>query len=186
MLRILDVGCGPGIYVKALHEAGAQATGVDLDINCPYDQCDVFSHEFESYFGKYDICLCLEVAEHLEESKAGYFVDRLTKVAPTVVFSAAQPGQGGLGHINCQTREYWEHKFATCNYVLDPKATDDLVAFMRQGYHMGWLVNNVMVFRTYGSMYYKQIVEEETPQAVRLAEYLTTQFVVSSPAPTKS
>jgi hypothetical protein len=41
---------------------------------------------------------------------------------------------------------------------------------------MGWLVNNVMVFRTYGAMYYAQIVAEETPQAVRLAEYLTHTF----------
>ncbi len=175
-MRILDVGCGPGIYVKALHEAGAQAAGVDLDNNCPYDKCDVFSPEFETYFNQYDVCLCLEVAEHLAECKADYFVDRLTKVAPTVIFSAAQPGQGGFGHINCQLRDYWVNKFAECNYILDTAATDQLVAFMRQGYHMGWLVNNVMVFRTYGAMYYDQIVAEETPQAVRLAEYLTTQF----------
>jgi 23S rRNA U2552 (ribose-2'-O)-methylase RlmE/FtsJ len=173
-MRVLDVGCGPGIYVQALRDMGIEADGVDIDPRCPFTQMDVFSQEFLDTYTpqQYDLCVSLEVAEHLGKAWADEFVRRLTQVAPTVLFSAAVPGQGGHGHINCQPKEYWIEKFGLCNYVLDETATNNLVEFMRQGYHMGWFVNNVMVFKTYGDVYYDQIIQEETPQAVRLAEYL--------------
>lgn len=177
-MRVLDVGCGPGIYVQALLDLGIQATGVDIDPRCPFHKLDVFSQEFLDTYTpqKFDLCLSLEVAEHLAEEWADEFVQRLTLVAPTVMFSAAVPGQGGHGHINCQPKEYWIEKFGRRNYVLDTDATHKLVEFMRQGYHMGWFVNNVMVFKSYGDVYYEQIIQEETPQAVRLAKYLTEEF----------
>lgn len=174
--RILDVGCGPGIYVDALRRAGFTVDGVDPDPACPYDKLSVFHPQFDMYTG-YDICLCLEVAEHIDPELADTFVDRLVRVAPLVIFSAAQPGQGGHGHINCQRKEYWAHKFGCRNYVVDENATDQLCSFMRAGYHMGWFVNNVQVFRQYGAVCFEQIIKEETPQAERLAEYLKGVFL---------
>lgn len=170
-MRILDVGCGPGIYVKALREAGFAADGVDPDPGNPYDQISVFDDTFPEKYSNYDLCLCLEVAEHLPESVADEFVARLVGTAPTILFSAAVVGQTGPGHINLQPKEYWEHKFAAHNYVLDIEATTAFVQFLRTGYHLGWLANNAQIFRQYGDVYYEQIVREETPQAVRIAEY---------------
>jgi SAM-dependent methyltransferase len=173
-MKIMDVGCGPGIYVKALREAGVEADGVDIDPGCPYLIMDIFSAEFEMKFaGKYDLAMCIEVAEHLPESKANSLVDVLTKLAPTVLFSAAVPGQGGHGHINCQPKEYWINKFAEVNYVVDAEATSKLLTFITSGYHMGWFRNNAVVFKQYGAACYARIIEEETPQAIRLAEYLS-------------
>jgi SAM-dependent methyltransferase len=171
-MRIIDVGCGPGIYVDSLRAAGFEVTGVDPDPSCPYDKVNVFDDSFVEKYRGYDICLCLEVAEHMDAGFSEVFIERLTKLAPTVIFSAAQPGQGGHGHINCQPKEYWAHKFALFNYVRDEEATDRLVAFMRIGYHLGWFVNNVQVFRQYGLVCYEQIAAEEKPQADRLADYL--------------
>jgi len=172
-MKILDIGCGPGIYVKALREAGVEADGVDLDPRCPYEVMDVFSDAFhQKYAGKYDLAMCIEVAEHLPETRADELVRRLISVAPTVLFSAAVPGQGGHGHINCQPKEYWVKKFALRNYVVDFEATEKLVSFMVSGYHMGWFRNNAVVFKEYGAACYDRIIQEETPQAVRLASYL--------------
>lgn len=171
-LRILDVGCGPGIYVQALRDQGFQADGVDIDPATPFDQVDVFSDEFLHNYTGYDLCLCLEVAEHISADRADEFVRRLTRVAPTVIFSAAVPGQGGHGHINCQPKEYWEEKFNRLNFVQDTTRTQDFIEFMRQGYHMGWLVNNVQIFQAYGQVCFAQIIREEAPQALRIAEYL--------------
>jgi len=176
-MRILDVGCGPGIYVTALRQLGLQADGVDPDPRCPYDKLSVFHPQFEMY-RNYDICLCLEVAEHIDESLADTFVSKLVATAPTIIFSAAQPGQGGHGHINCQPKEYWEHKFAKQNYVLDIEATTRLCGFMSLGYHMGWFVNNVQVFCQYGEVCFDTIIKEETPQAERLADYLKREFAL--------
>lgn len=172
-MRVIDVGCGPGIYVTALRNMGITADGVDIDESCPFDVVDVFSDAFLERYKGYDICLCLEVAEHLPERLADEFVRRLTGCAPTVVFSAAVPGQGGYGHINCQPKEYWNYKFAEQNYVYDPAATEKFVAFMAAGYHMGWLTNNAQIFKRYGTVYFDQIVQEETPQAQRIAQYFS-------------
>jgi SAM-dependent methyltransferase len=170
-VRILDVGCGPGIYVDALRQAGFHADGIDPDPSSPHTRLSVFDPDFESYTG-YDLCLCLEVAEHIDASRANEFVAKLVRVAPTVIFSAALPGQGGHGHINCQPQDYWAHKFACHNYVRDAEATTRLVEFMKTGYHLGWFVNNVQVFREYGRVCYATIIKEEIPQAERLAGYL--------------
>lgn len=175
-IKIFDVGCGPGVYVNAFREAGLIAEGVDLDPRCPYHRLDIFSREFDDLValgGPYDLCLCLEVAEHLPETRADEFVSKLVKVSDTVLFSAAPPGQGGHGHINCQPKSYWEEKFATHNYVVDAEGTSRIVDFMRSGYHMGWFANNAILFKNYGSVYYETIISEETPQAVRLAEYIS-------------
>ena len=175
-MKIIDDGCGPGIYVKALREAGVEADGVDLDPRCPYDVMDVFSSDFDSkYKGKYDIAMCIEVAEHLPATRADDLVKTLTGLAPVVLFSAAIPGQGGHGHINCQPKEYWIEKFALLNYVVDAEATDKLIAFMVSGYHMGWFRNNAVVFKEYGAACYDRIIAEETPQAIRLASYIAAE-----------
>ena len=164
-MKIIDVGCGPGIYVQALREMGYEVEGIDPDPRCPEKQISMFDVE-----GKYDLAICLEVAEHIDASLADDVVKKLTELAPTIIFSAAVPGQGGHGHINCQPKEYWEHKFGKMNFVLDREATGYFIEEMRKGYHMGWLTNNVQIFKSYGDVCYDQIIKEETPQAKRVAE----------------
>ena len=164
-MKIIDVGCGPGIYVQALREMGYEVEGIDPDPRCPEKQISMFDVD-----GKYDLAICLEVAEHIDASLADDVVKKLTELAPTIIFSAAVPGQGGHGHINCQPKEYWEHKFGKMNFVLDRETTSYFIEEMRKGYHMGWLTNNVQIFKSYGDVCYDQIIKEETPQARRVAE----------------
>lgn len=170
-MRIIDVGCGPGIYVQALRDAGFNVVGIDPDKRCP----EIVRSMFDEH-GKYDLALCLEVAEHIDESLADDVVKKLVELAPVIIFSAALPGQGGHGHINCQPKEYWERKFGKLNFVLDKDETQNFINFMRQGYHMGWLINNVQIFRSYGDVCYEQIIAEETPQAARVAEWISGRF----------
>ena len=148
-MKIIDVGCGPGIYVQALRELGHDVVGIDPDKRCPDTIKSMFDED-----GKYDLALCLEVAEHIDPHDADYVCEKLTELAPVIIFSAALPGQGGHGHINCQEKWYWEHKFGSLNFVIDKEATISFIDFMRQGYHMGWLINNVQIFKSYGDVCY--------------------------------
>lgn len=68
---------------------------------------------------KVDLVVCLEVAEHLPEVRAEGFVADLCEAGQAVVFSAAIPGQGGTGHINCQWPAYWFELFRQQGYFLD-------------------------------------------------------------------
>jgi SAM-dependent methyltransferase len=158
---ILDVGCGPGIYVKAMRDAGLNAFGVDNDERLVegafLKRIDVTTYfrgvpqtVKSPLFGDCSVILSLEVGEHLPSEKADDYVDFIRgswEATEIIYFSAARPGQGGEGHINCQPKAYWVSKFHDAGYWLDPDATDEWLNWMRGGYHMGWLTQNGMVFR---------------------------------------
>ena len=69
----------------------------------------------------FDLAVCLEVAEHLPESRAAGLVADLTSMAPCVLFSAAVPGPTGTNHINSQYLPYWIELFKRHGYEgIDP------------------------------------------------------------------
>jgi hypothetical protein len=155
---ILDVGCGPGIYVDSMRYKGLLAYGVDNDPRTPvgpgFWKLDV-AEEGRSYArtgvtpapGPFEVVLSLEVGEHIPEADAGAYVDYLVGVCPSAIyFSAARPGQGGEGHINCKIKAYWLRLFCERGYYFHPEATEAFLAFLRQGPHMGWLLQNGMIF----------------------------------------
>ena len=70
---------------------------------------------------RFDIALCLEVAQILEPERAEPLVETLVALSDVVVFSAAVPGQGGILHENEQWPFYWAEPFAVHGYVAsDP------------------------------------------------------------------
>jgi SAM-dependent methyltransferase len=156
--RILDVGCGPGIYVEELRAVGFEAYGVDSDDRLVESEflrrVDVVNEDIPSW-DNFDIVLSLEVGEHIPEVDAERYVEAccypLTHARrDAIYFSAARPGQGGEGHINLKPKSYWVRLFARQGYYLNPEATEAWLSWMRQGPHMGWLAHpqlgNGMVF----------------------------------------
>jgi hypothetical protein len=89
--------------------------------------------------------LCLEVLEHIEDTHWKEVLTNLTKTCNTLIFSAALPGQGGTGHINCRPRIDWIRRFHELGWVVDADATQHLLTFIKQGCHMGWFAANAMV-----------------------------------------
>ncbi|MGH7668355.1 MAG: class I SAM-dependent methyltransferase [Gemmatimonadaceae bacterium] len=71
----------------------------------------------------FDLALCLEVAEHLLPWHAGRLLALLT-ACPTVVFSAAQPGQGGTLHVNERPEAYWIRRFDALGYEVGEDDAD--------------------------------------------------------------
>ena len=145
---VLDIGCGPGIYVDALRTHGIQARGVDIDERVkdkPY-------LKYQSVFDLVDTDLadtviCLEVAEHIDERSAEQVAAQVARcVGKTLIWTAAQPEQGGIGHINCQPKEYWDAKLTACGLVRNHTAEAAMLEFITSGPHMGWFRNNVMLF----------------------------------------
>jgi len=90
--------------------------------------------------------LCLEVLEHIPDETHAAVLSNLTRNCDTLLFSAALPGQGGTGHINCRPRIDWIRRFHALGWVVDADATQHLVAFMKKGPHMVWFLANAIVF----------------------------------------
>lgn len=67
---------------------------------------------------RYDLVICLEVAEHLLPERAESFVEDLTTMGDIVLFSAAIPHQGGGGHINEKPQSYWIELFERKGYAV--------------------------------------------------------------------
>ncbi len=152
--KVLDIGCGPGTYVYALRDKGIEATGIDIDqrtIDKPFLQyCDLFEYKLPN---PTDIVLCLEVAEHINSSMNTKIVESVTanlKDDGLLIWSAAAPGQGGIGHVNCQSRDFWVHQFTSVGLQVYEEAYNDLMYYLSDKYRMGWFMNNAIVFKKTG------------------------------------
>jgi 2-polyprenyl-3-methyl-5-hydroxy-6-metoxy-1,4-benzoquinol methylase len=120
---VVDVGCGTGGWLAAAGELGASVVqGVDGP-HVPPEMLMIEPTAFravdlEATLGtrpgeKYDLCLCLEVAEHLSVPRGLSLVAELAALSDTILFSAAIPYQGGTDHVNEMWPEYWAVVFAS-------------------------------------------------------------------------
>jgi SAM-dependent methyltransferase len=122
---VVDVGCGSGVWLEQFRNAGiADIRGIDG----PWVDPGRLHFPAESFQAwdltqpihpdrRFELAVSLEVAEHLPSEVADEFVASLVRLSPTVLFSAAIPGQGGANHVNEQWPEYWVRRFARHSYV---------------------------------------------------------------------
>ena len=134
---VVDVGCGIGTWLAACLELGVgEVVGLDGDhvdrsrLEIPIDAFRPSDLERPVDLGRtFDLAVSVEVAEHLDPTRADSFVADLTRLAPVVCFGAAIPGQGGIHHVNEQWPAYWVQRFAEHGFtVLDcvrPAVWDD-------------------------------------------------------------
>jgi SAM-dependent methyltransferase len=126
---VLEVGCGLGAYLLYLEQLGAKDVfGMDgtqpsasLLENHRYLQHDLTA-PFE--LGRqFDLVICVGVVDHLETSSED-FLKRLSKhAAGRILFSAAEPGQPGVGHSHCRPLEYWLASWDDLGWECDVQAT---------------------------------------------------------------
>ena len=155
---VIDVGCGPGIYLVPFKERGAQVYGIDGASKAGEN---LEMHEFELVDlrnpwtppRRYDLALCIEVAEHLQPVHAPTLVATLVGCADTIFFTAARPGQGGEGHFNEQDKAYWLNLFGAHGFgrhAQNDAVMNEIHDSYRRGesspyFHCHWLHWNGML-----------------------------------------
>ena len=151
---IIDFGCGPGYWLAEFRKQGAptivglELPGIEslpgIEIHSQDISSPTMATELQAKGAiRFDLALCLEVVEHLNEEAGFRLVDALTNVAPVIVFSAAIPGQGGDGHINERWQSYWVCQFEQRGFkafdLIRPLVWyDQSVAF--------WYRQNILIF----------------------------------------
>ena len=148
----LDLGCGSGHWLASLKDFAPQVEVLGLNIPRRTDAGHFLSEsEFKpadltaplQLGRKFDLAICIEVAEHLPASAAETIVDSITSHADVALFSAAMPGQGGEDHFNEQWPDYWTGRFATrgfqCFDVIRPLIWENKKIAL-------WYRQNMMLF----------------------------------------
>ena len=121
---ILDVGCGTGAWLRTAMELGVRdVLGVDggtAERVIPVDHFRQVDLEYPLELDRrFDLVICMEVAEHLSPGRGPLLVGDLCRAADVILFSAAIPGQDvpdSLVHQNEQWQSYWANLFGELGF----------------------------------------------------------------------
>lgn len=125
--NVIDFGCAVGVWLLQFKKRGIKVHGIDGEWVRKYkkyiSEDDIQYFDFESdnkllFEEKYDLALCLEMAEHISSKKADKLIDTLTQSSDVIYFSAATPNSGGQHHVNEQWQSFWKKKFMRRGFVL--------------------------------------------------------------------
>jgi SAM-dependent methyltransferase len=154
--RYVDVGCGSGAYAAEAVRRGHPAVGLERSragrliarrqgVDCRHFDLRKSLPTLDG--APFDLAFCFEVAEHLPQELGESLVDVICGLAGKIVFSAAPPGQGGVGHINEQPAEYWHTRFAAHGFDHDQSASLAIrESFARHGIWAPWLKSNTTIY----------------------------------------
>lgn len=144
---VLDFGCGNGYYVGYLEKVGFSACGYDGNkIENPL--CNNFYvHDLSKPL---DLALkgsvlSFETMEHIPKEFEHIAVKNLVdNCSGILIMSWASVGQPGIGHINCQNKEYVVDLFKSHGFTLCELSTID--ARNNVDKNCSWFERNLLVF----------------------------------------
>jgi hypothetical protein len=132
-MNVVDIGCAVGDIVAEFNRMNIPAMGMEGAktaepyLLCPPELVSFRDLRERLFFSEwFHLATCFEVAEHIEPEFADVFVENLVCLSNKILMSAAPPGQGGVGHFNCQPLEYWTEKFGYFGYMRNEMIEDNL------------------------------------------------------------
>lgn len=119
---ILDLGCGTGRSLDYFISKGIDAVGVEgsaLVIRNSNNKKHILRHNLNKKLNlnrKFDMIWSFEFVEHIHPAYLDNMLQTFSNHSDRIVMSAANPGQGGKGHLNEQPESYWIKKFRERGY----------------------------------------------------------------------
>lgn len=161
--RVLEVGCGVGVYVDALKKEkvkiNRKVIGIEPNpmggtfnrgLRAPKQLAiDILSFpdvtklakdiRTKQLGGKYfDLIYSIEVFEHMpldRHDDAVQFLAASSQKGTKLIFGAAKKGQAGVGHIGGRSTDEWEKIMAKHGFVKDAQATADATQTFQEFNH---------------------------------------------------
>ena len=149
----LDFGCSSGIYLRAIKQRLPDIYSAGFEFSEDAITRSVCGDIYQTDLTlpvrmekrKETLGICLEVLEHISDEHWRPVLENITKLSDVILFSAAVPVQGGVGHINCRPKIDWIRRFHSLGWVVDYDQTRSIINYMKSGYHMGWFANNAFI-----------------------------------------
>eukprot|EP00929_Paragymnodinium_shiwhaense_P073835 TRINITY_DN37723_c0_g1_i1.p1 TRINITY_DN37723_c0_g1~~TRINITY_DN37723_c0_g1_i1.p1 ORF type:complete len:653 (+),score=119.83 TRINITY_DN37723_c0_g1_i1:126-2084(+) len=152
---VMDFGGGPGVYLTSFRDAGLKdlvtmepnALGECLFRGIKQDTTNVVRTALSHLsYNRYDLVQTIECVEHVPVAFHRHLVNFLTRATRKwLLFSAAHPGQAGVGHVgpSMKTPQKWKDEIlATGRVRFDAQKTAEF-----KQYCGGILAINGLVFR---------------------------------------
>jgi len=150
----LDFGASSGLYVREIKHRMPTIESVGYEFSedavknalCSDIILADLTNPLDRVKKDNTVGICLEVLEHISEDDWRPVLQNISDLCDVILFSAAVPGQGGTGHINCRWKIDWIRRFNKLGWVVDLDATRSIIREIQTTICMGWLVNNIIVF----------------------------------------
>jgi len=154
---VIDYGCGAGWFLYYFYKdykiINIQGIEPNDGIKNVIDKKIINNIKFLSLESdliikeKYDLAMCIEVIEHIDDKFSNIILNNITKNSNTLIFSAATPGQGGYGHINEREFSYWKNKLENNNnFIFNKPKTKEFRKFLKSEKCCSWYIKNISVF----------------------------------------
>ncbi len=144
----LDIGSGATVLVKIMSRLLGinDVMGIDRYHASPLIHPADLAQPVE-LGRRFELVTCWELAEHIPPAAADILCSTIARhVGHWLVFTAAQPKQQGLQHVNCQPLEYWREKFVGAGLEYSDALTEKVRNVWDQIPAFEWLRQNVQVF----------------------------------------
>lgn len=151
--RLVDLGCGCGVYSHYFARHGVEVLSID-GVQPPREysfpgtiHLQDLTVPFENQWNRFDMALCLEVAEHIPEKFSESFLRNITGFSPLLILSAAPPNQGGHHHVNEQPKRYWVRRLAELGFLYQRRKTGRLMdMFKNNKPKYMWMCEHISVY----------------------------------------
>ena len=128
---VVDIGCGSGANLQWFFDRDFICLGIDGDPESVKKTerrgIDVIKNDYtkgSAGIGFFDLALCTEFAEHIEQQYEHNWLQDLQK-CKWVLFTHALPGQVGFHHVNCKPMDYWHNRFKELGFEIDHEFTNE-------------------------------------------------------------
>ena len=167
---IIDIGCGRGPWLteaqRSILKPGGKLIGIDgtwndqrsmINQDIKFQAKDLNSPLEITKLGVFELCMCIEVAEHLIPSRSESLIKELCELSDIVMFSAAYSSQGGTHHINERKHSYWAEFFAKNDFLVFDLFREKLWCDKKVQI---WHQQNIFIYVKNGSPFQKKLINQ--------------------------
>lgn len=118
-IKILDIGCGKGHYIKHLMKQGyTNILGIEFSSACskkflqniPHLNVDFLEHCTKISNKDYDVCLCMDVLEHIPYERIEFMIDNISRIGKLAILGVANHSDVLMGeelHLIQEDADWW-------------------------------------------------------------------------------